>query len=76
MPINGLLIDANMSFTMSSSLNGAIDSFMSDMATNIKPNPAIASPMLLSFLSFVRRQKNVPRRATTGAKAPTSNAMS
>ena len=75
-PTNGLLIEANISFTISISLKGAIDSFISDMATKMKPNPATASPMLLSFLSFVRRQKKVPRRATIGAIAPTSKAMS
>ena len=75
-PINGLLMDEKISLTISSSLKGAMESFMRDMATKMKPSPATASPMLLSFLSFTKRQKNVPKRATIGAAAPTSKAMS
>ena len=74
-PMKGLLIEDMVSLTISILLKGSMESFMRDIATKIKPNPAMASPMFLSFLSFVRRQKKVPSKAMTGATAPTSKAM-
>ena len=74
-PRKGLLMDDMMSLTASSLLKGSMESFISDIATKIKPSPAMASPMLLSFLSFTIMQKKVPKRATIGAMAPTSKAM-
>ena len=58
------------------SRSGAMAALMVSMPINRMPRPARIWPMCCNLARFTKTIRNTPPKATTGASAPTSRAMS